>query len=894
MEEISLTMDGRMLNCSPGSTLLEAAEENGIKIPTLCHHPELKPAGACRLCLVEDEKSGRVMAACVTPIAQDMVIRTDSSRVMKHRKNIIRLMMAEHPESCLICSKGNRCRLRELAAKMGLGETGLYPMPNFKPVETLNPFVERDLTKCILCGKCIRADHELVVTGAIDYNQRGFTARPATLLDKPLEDSSCTFCGTCVAICPTGALSTKAVGYVGSPLSEDLSTCGFCGVGCSLLLGVSGERVVEVNPSNFPKSVNGATLCVRGHFGHDYLNSTDRLNTPLIRKEDELIPVTWEEAYKTVADRLRSIRKRHGPQSIGFLGSSKCTNEENYLFQRMSRIFLGSNNVDRLGDLGTRPSVGVLQERTGWGCRKAPMAGLERSEAILVLGADPDQSTPVLSYHLKRAARKGIPIIGVDLRRTLLTPFSSAWLCINPGRDLEFIHCLTALLWKKFGHNANFIERFTTGFEAFSEAISSFNPERLCLSVGSDMASLEGVANLLKGRRISFLIGHGITGQANGPKCMDAILNLALMTGSISHENAGIYIIAHENNQTGAWDMGSTPDMLPGRLAVKDKAARKIWGRAWKAHISPDPGLNALRMIEEAEKGNLKALYVMGENPLRSLPQRERVLKALRGLDFLVVQDILSTETVRIGDVVLPGAAFSEKEGSFTSMEGRINRFKQVAKPPGKSLPDWQILDQLGKALGDRSPYGSIHRIREEIARALPQYQSLTEASDNNWSWIRTNGNTGSSDDEKAGSPIPFAPLGEMEDVITDDSHPITAVLGTERRHLGSGTRTTRSGRITRFDPDGTAAISFEDAQKLGVAEGNRVRLISGNGHITRKVRIDKGLPRGILFLPTGTQGNDALNLLALKPFDGPGYEGVNTCQVRLELMGGEDGTKTD
>ena len=300
METISLTINGNKISCPEGQSILEAAEAHDIKIPKLCYHHSLKPFGACRLCLVEDEKTGKLYASCVTPAAPDMVIHTHSPQIIKHRRNIVLLMMAEHPESCIVCNKGNRCHLRLIAAELGIGENALYPMPNFAPLEQANPFITRDLSKCILCGKCIRADHELVCAGAIDYNSRGFNSRPVTLHELPLEQSSCTFCGTCVSICPTGALSAK-VDFVGTPEKESTSICGFCGVGCSLDLGVAGNKVVDVNPSHLKNSVNDATLCVRGHFAHDFLNSEKRLTHPLIRHEDELVPTTWDDALESAA-----------------------------------------------------------------------------------------------------------------------------------------------------------------------------------------------------------------------------------------------------------------------------------------------------------------------------------------------------------------------------------------------------------------------------------------------------------------------------------------------------------------------------------------------------------------------------------------------------------------
>lgn len=877
MEDISLTINGIRVSCPPGTTILEAAEQNGFKIPKLCYHPDLKPFGACRLCLVEDKKNGRVMASCVTPVAAKMEVLTDSPRVIKHRKNIVRLMMAEHPESCIVCSKGNRCQLREIAAQMGLGAIGLYPTPNYNPIEQANPFIVRDLSKCILCGKCIRADHELVLAGAIDYNLRGFKSRPATLYDLPLEGSNCTFCGTCVSICPTGALSPKTTGYVGTPDREEYTTCGFCGVGCSLLMGVFDDRVVEINPSGLHDSVNGATLCVRGHFAHDFLNSGERLTQPMIRREAGLKAASWDEALDRVASRLLAIKKDYGPQSIGFLGSSKCTNEENYLFQKMARVLFGTNNLDNGGSMAGRPALQIIEEKTGGGCRINPLANLEKAEVIVVLGADPCHSAPVLSYYLKRAAKRGVPLIGIDPRKTDLFPFSTLWLAVSPDRDYELINCLAALVWKKFGHDTAFIERFTEGFGPYSNALSSFNPERLCLATGTDMKSLAYAADLVKGKKISFVVGHGITQQRHDVQSMEAILNLSLMTGSLGRESGGLYVIAKENNQVGAWDMGTVPDALPGRIPLGDVSGRREWERVWDVKISPDQGLDVVRMIEEAEKGNLKALYIMGENPLRSLPQHERVEAALKRLDLLVVQDILHTETSRIADVVLPGAAFSEKGGSFTNMEGRIACFTPVVPPPGDGKPDWEILDLLALKMGYPKAYRSLDRIRAEMARLIPMYAGLKEAPGEGWTWIRRT---------ETRRPFMFSPLQTTNEGAMDDDYPLTAILGSQRFHLGSGTRTGHSKRINDFGLKGEVTLSSKDGARLHVKSGDAVHVQSREGALTREVRIDEGLMEGRVFVPTAFHANDAMNLVGLTALGYGSSQGLKTCQVRLEKLG--------
>ncbi len=882
MEEITLTINGKNISCPPGTSVLNAALENGIKVPTLCHHPHLEPVGACRLCLVEDEKTGRIMASCVTPVAPNMTIRTDSPTIKTHRTNIIRLIMANHPESCIVCSQGNRCELRQIAAELGVGQTDLYPMPHYTGLEEANPFIIRDLSKCILCGKCIRADHELVVVGAIDYNSRGFKSRPATVHEAPLEKSSCTFCGTCVSMCPTGALSVKNTRYVGSPQKESSTICGFCGVGCSLVMGSVDGQIIDVNPSHREKTVNLSTLCVRGHFAHDYLNASKRLSKPLIRKDGELSPATWDEALEVVAQGLMSIKEKYGPQSVAFLGSSKCTIEENYLFQKIARVILGTNNVDN-GSYGSgRAVINLISERLDGGGRITPLAGLEEAEVIFVIGADPTETAPVVGYYLKRASRiKRIPLIVADPRKTGLVPFSSLWLALSPNSDVALINGLAALLLKEKADDSSFIDRFTQGFDPYRDSLSGLDLEKVCRVTGVEMAVMEETADLLKGKKIAFVIGHGILQQKYGTSAMDALINLALMTGSLGGDNKGFYLIARENNEAGALDMGTVPDFLPGRRPFYNHKDRKYWEKLWDVKLSPDPGLNLVRMIEEAEKGNLKALYIMGENPLLSLPQPERIRNALNSLELLVVQDILTTETTHTAHVVLAGAAFSEKAGTFTNMEGRVQSFEPVVSPPGDARPDWEILDLLSRKMSHADGYSSIQKIRAEISRRIPMYSELGKSGDE--SWIRETSNLRLFHPDEEGESISFSPVISVDDEVFDKAYPFTAILGSLRCHMGSGTRTGLSDRIKDFGLTGEVEISSEDGTRLNLKVGDKVKISSPDGSIEREVTLKKDLRPGLVFIPMAINNNDARQLMGLTRLGEADSPGWNGCHVKIE-----------
>lgn len=893
METIALTIDGKKIRCTEGQSILKVAEANGIKIPKLCYHHSLKPFGACRLCLVEDEKTGRLFASCVTPVAPDMVLLSDSPEVREHRRNIISLMMAEHPESCIVCNKGNRCQLRKIAAELDIGENHLYPMPNHEPLEQGNPFIMRDLSKCILCGKCIRADHELVCAGAIDYNQRGFDSRPATLHEMPLEKSTCTFCGTCVSMCPTGALSTQAE-FVGTPERESISVCGFCGVGCNLTLGVAGNQIVDVNPSHIEHSVNDATLCVRGHFAHDFLNSSQRLTQPLVRQEDKLTPTTWDDALELTASRLLDIKNQHGPDNIAFFGSSKCSNEENYLFQKIARTIIGTNNVDNGGYMSGRFFLSLVEERTDKAGRfnffAGPLSGLEQAEVIFVLGAEPAQTAPVLNYYLKRSVKKGIPLIVAHPKKTDLT--GNASVGIHPDVSssskknaptsfyLELVNLISAQLIEKDAEDASFNSQFTAGYELYKTELLSLAPETSAQKAHLNLDDIKQAAALLLGKKITFVVGEDLMLQRYGKETMEALLNLASMTGSIAYNGAGFHILSKENNLVGSWDMGTVPETLPGRLMINNDQDRNIWEKAWKSKIPRTPGLDLYHMIEEAEKGNLKAIYIMGENPLRSLPQHNRLLKSLENLDFIVTQDILFNETVNIAHVVLPGAAFSEKAGSFTNMEGKIQCFPAVVPPPIIAKPDLEILGLVAEEMGVPH-YKTTHEdIRKEMSTTISAFSETTAPKQSIWTrQIHRN------KDDLAERQIHYSPVTSSEQTIMDNTYPFVALLGSLRFHLGSGTRTEQSARIGACDSYGEIEVSPTDAKKMNLTDQDLIRVTSAVGEIERKIKIVSTIQTGFIYIPTAYNQNDARNLIQLTPLLEASSNGWDSCQVMVDRI---------
>ncbi|MGM0452480.1 MAG: molybdopterin-dependent oxidoreductase [Thermodesulfobacteriota bacterium] len=888
MKHIVLSINGKKVSCPAGASVLNAAEQNGIKIPTICHHPELKPHGACRLCLVEDEKSGRLMASCVTPAAQDMAVATHTERVVAHRKNIVRLMMAEHPESCIVCNKGNRCELRKIAAELGIGEPQLYPMPNYKPFETINPFIVRDLSKCILCGRCIRADHELVAVGAIDYSDRGFTSRPTTLHDQPLEASSCTFCGTCVSMCPTGALSPKQTEFVGTAEKTANSICGFCGAGCSLAFGTAGDRVVEVNPSGLSDSVNGSTLCVRGHFAHDFLNAADRLTQPYVKTagqtEDgpevaDFTPATWDTAIATVGSRLADIKRRYGPDSIAFIGSSKCTNEENYLFQKIARVIFETNNVANGAELNGQALLRRIDDACMGACRRTPLASLENADAIIAVNADPEHTVPVAGYHIKQAAMAKTPLVVINAARSDLITFAGAWLRPesghpNPAWAVDAVNAISAALIDRQAEDGDFIAQNTEGLDAFSGTLQNIGADGLAGQSGVSARRFQKAVDLLGHKKIAFVLPADLLEQSHGAEIFDAVFNLALLTGSIGAENAGFFVLMPENNTAGALDMGSAGDVLPGRRKVSDEQHRQAVEQAWQTRLPAGPGAGLAEAIEAAEAGEIKAAYIMGENLLRALPDKKRVAAALENLEFLVVQDVVFNSTAQLADIILCGATFAEKNGAFTNMEGRIQTFSPVVPPPAHALPDWAILGMLARHMGYPEQYTTIEKIRQEIRRVVPMYKAF---GSHRYAWVNSETQTA-----PEGARFAFRPPEQPDSAPPDSKFAYHAHIGTRRWHLGGGTRTSRSRRIKESGINGEIEISPADARTLALSEDDLLRLTSATGAVERPWVINRGLSAGHLFVPTGFWGNDAMALTDLSQLRSPDA-GWRTCPVHIE-----------
>jgi len=780
---------------------------------------------------------------------------------------------------------------------MGVGLVPFQRIPQLDTIEEVNPFIERDLSKCILCAKCIRADQELVVEGAIDYTERGFTSKPATLNDTPLEKSECTFCGTCVALCPTGALMEKEKTYRGTTTTAVETVCPFCGCGCSICLEVKDNHLVRARPGK-ESPVNHGTLCVRGCYGYDFVHSPERLSSPLVKMAGDFQTVSWEEALERVATEFKRIKEEYGPDSLAILGSSKCTNEENYLLHRLARGVLGTNNIDNGSRLYSSAGRAGLGWSIGFPGTTNSLDELERSEVILVIGADPTISAPVVGYAIKRAVKyQDAKLLLVDPRQTKLAPLAHLWLKPKVGTDVALINGLARVIIDERLFDEEFVTRRTDNFSELTGSLETYALVHVEEITGVPSQDMQLAARIFAGaEQASIVYGNGITQHVTGTDSVIALANIGMLTGNIGQRGGGIFALQRENNAQGACDMGSLPDFLPGYQQLDDAQAKKGFEERWGVGLPSEVGLTALEMIEQAGAGKIKGMLIVGENPISSFPDPDLVRKSLASLEILVVADMFLTGTAKLAEVFLSAASFAEKEGTFTNFEGRVQRVRRAIDPLGDSLPDWDIILRLADKMGYPMPYSSPQQVMNEIERLVPLYEDLAytdleiEAAD----WIDSaSSRLGARRLYKGAFPSGFGRFSPVEynpsANMSADEYPFALISGSTLHHFGSGTRSLRASRLKEFSSRAWVEINKADAERLGYSNEDVVRVVSPVGEVTTNVRVTDALPQGTLFMPISFPESPVSKLFSIALDPKVKTPSLKACAVRLERTNTND-----
>lgn len=894
-DRISLTIDAVDITVPEGATIFEAARSGGIDIPHLCYDPDLglPPTSSCRLCVVEVEGGNGPVASCSHPVSSGMVIHTDTEAIRQTRRMVLELLLSDHPHDCLTCEKSGDCDLQKYAYELGVKESEYAGEPvKVEPVQD-GPAIAYDRSKCILCGRCVEMCHNVEVTGAIDFLDRGFDTHIGLPPGLPRDQSVCTECGNCIDVCPTGALSFVGAEGAGRvwELNRVATTCPYCGVGCTIILHTRSNRVVKVTGEP-GLGVSRGWLCVKGRFGFDFINHEERLTQPLIRRDGELTPVSWDEALDFVAARLMQIKQDFGPDALAALASAKCTNEENYVMQKFMRAAVGTNNVDHCARLCHASTVAGLAQAFGSGAMTNSIEDLDQADAIFVIGSNTTECHPIIGAVIKRAAaQRGVPLIVADPRAIELTEFATVHLRQKHGTDVALINALMHVILRDGLEDREFIAHRTEGFEELQAAVGPYTPELAERITGVPAEDIVRAARIYaQAPAASIVYSMGITQHTTGTDNVLALANLAMLTGNIGKPGAGVNPLRGQNNVQGACDLGALPDVFPGYQKVDDDRVRAKFEAAWGASLPAPPGLTVVEMINAAAAGELKALYVMGENPMLSDPDQSHVERALKSLDLLIVQDIFLSETAQLADVVLPATGFAEKEGTFTNTERRVQRVHQALEPPGEARTDWQIICDLARRLGYEMSYPGPAAIQDEIASLTPLYGGITyeRLAQGSLQWPCL-------DAEHPGTAILHVEkfsrgLGKFHAVefippqeLPDEEYPFVLSTGRILQHFHTGTMSRRSQVLDALVSVGAMEMNPHDAEGLGIADGEPVRVSSRRGHIEIGVRVTERVMPGSVFLAFHYREAPAnrITIAALDPV--AKIPEFKVCAVRIE-----------
>lgn len=871
-QTVTLTIDGMSVTVPAGTSVMAAAMQAGTQIPKLCATDSLEPFGSCRLCLVEIEGRRGTPASCTTPAENGMVVHTQNEKLAKLRKGVMELYISDHPLDCLTCAANGDCELQTQAGVVGLrdvrygyeGDNHVRPSSEkYLPKDESNPYFTYDPSKCIVCNRCVRACEEVQGTFALTIAGRGFDSRVAAGPTNFFE-SECVSCGACVQACPTATLQEKSIHAYGQPEHAEVTTCAYCGVGCSFKAEMQGERVVRMVPYKGGKANEGHS-CVKGRFAYGYATHKDRITKPMIREKitDPWREVSWEEAIDRAASEFKRIQAKYGKDSVGGITSSRCTNEEAYLVQKLVRAAFGNNNVDTCARVCHSPTGYGLMSTLGTSAGTQDFKSVEKSDVILVIGANPTDGHPVFGSRMKKRLREGAKLIVADPRKIDLvkSPHIKAdyHLPLKPGSNVAFINSLAhVIVTEGLIDEAYVRERCDLAeFESWARFIADerHSPESQQSFTGLDPEQVRGAARLYaKGGAAGIYYGLGVTEHSQGSTMVMGMANIAMATGNIGKLGAGVNPLRGQNNVQGSCDMGSFPHELTGYRHVSDDATRESFEALWGAKLDNAPGLRITNMLDEAVEGTFKGMYIQGEDIAQSDPDTHHVTSGLMAMECIVVQDLFLNETAKYAHVFLPGASFLEKDGTFTNAERRISRVRKVMAPMG-GYGDWEGTVLLSNALGYKMEYSHPSEIMDEIASLTPSFTGVSYAKLDELGSVQWPCN------EKAPLGTPMMHVDRF--VRGKGRFMITEFVATEERtgakfplilttgrilsqyNVGAQTRRTEN---SRWHEEDVLEIHPFDAELRGIVDGDLVALESRSGDIALKAKVSERMQPGVVY----------------------------------------------
>jgi formate dehydrogenase major subunit len=863
---VSLTIDGQSVSVPLGTSVMAAAMTLGTAVPKLCATDSLEPFGSCRLCLVQIEGRRGYPASCTTPAENGMVVHTQSPEIAKRRRGVMELYISDHPLTCLTCSANGDCELQDMAGAVGLREVRYgYDGANHlaEATDASNPYFTFEASKCIACSRCVRACEETQGTFALTMEGRGFASKIATG-GPDFMDSECVSCGACVQACPTATLNEKSVIALGTPEHSVITTCAYCGVGCSFKAEMKGETVVRMVPYK-DGGANEGHSCVKGRFAFGYATHPDRKIKPMIRAAitDPWREVSWEEAISHTAAEFRRIQAKYGANSVGGISSSRCTNEEAYLVQKLVRGAFGNNNIDTCARVCHSPTGYGLKTTLGTSAGTQDFASVDHADVILVIGANPTDAHPVFASRMKKRLRAGAKLIVADPRRIDLVRSAHVeaqyHLPLLPGTNVALLNAMAhvvvteGLVDEAYVQERCDVAEFSRWAHFVAEERNS--PEATETRTGVSATQLREAARLYAtGGNAAIYYGLGVTEHSQGSTTVMAMANLAMATGNIGKLGAGVNPLRGQNNVQGACDMGSFPHELAGYRHISDNAARETFEAYWGVVLSPDPGLRIPNMLDEAVGGGFKALYVQGEDIVQSDPDTHHVTAGLRAMECVVVQDLFLNETAKFAHVFLPGASFLEKDGTFTNAERRINRVRRVMTPMA-GLGDWEVTVALSNAMGFPMHYSHPSEIMDEIASLTPSFAGVSYAKLDELGSLQWPCN----DAAPNGTPMMHVDRfvrgkGRFmltEFVATDERtgprFPLILTTGRILSQYNVGAQTRRTENSRWHDQD-VLEIHPSDAENRGIRDGEMVSLESRSGDIALIARVSERMQPGVVY----------------------------------------------